>query len=156
MKRKKKFDKLSDAEFQSMKKHISQEMKCDCGRWVYGVDINAVSVKCPICTCLMVPLETKLIQQKSGFPRGWKMYGEFVHEDGRVFRKGVEIPELRGKLPPTDMNKIKEKALANKKNKKAKLEKREAKLVKIFEKKKLLKKKDKINKKQKLQELVNE
>lgn len=146
MKRKKKFDKLSSIDLEKMKSHPSQELQCSCGRWVQGVSTDAVSVKCPICVCMMVPIEKKIPQQSSGFIRGWKMYGEFVHADGRVFRKGVEIPELKGTLPPTDLNKIKEKQLANKKNKKEKEAKNEEKLIKQFQKKQQLKKKDKLKK----------
>jgi len=144
MKRKKKFDKLTTADLAKMKSQPSQELQCSCGRWVEGVSIDAVAVKCPICVCLMAPIEKKLEKQESGFPRGWKLYAEFVHADGRVFYKGVEDPKLKGTLPPTDMAKIKEKALANKKTKKEREAKREAKLVKQHDKKQELKKKEKL------------
>lgn len=146
MKRKKKFDKLTPADLAKIKSQLSQELQCSCGRWVKGVSIDAVSIKCPICVCLMVPIEKKLEKQESGFPRGWKLYAKFVHADGRVFCKGVEDPKLKGTLPPTDIAKIKEKALANKKTKKEREAKKEEKLVKQFKKKQQLKKKEKLAK----------
>jgi len=141
MARAKKFVKMSNADVSRMKSQPSQEMQCSCGRWVFGVSMDAIAVKCPICVCLMAPIEEKLTIQSSGFPRGWKLYAEFVHADGKVFHKGIEDPKLKGTLPATDMTKIKEKALANKKTKKERLAKREAKLVKQHDKKQELKKK---------------
>lgn len=147
MRRKKKFDKLSSEAVSKLKNAPTQDLQCSCGRWVYGVSADAVRVKCPVCVCLMSPIEKKVTQQSSGFPRGWKMYGEFVHADGRVFRKGIEVPELKGTLPPTDLNKIKEKALANKKTKKEREALREARLAKQYEKKQELKKKEQMKNK---------
>ena len=142
MKRKKKFEKLSTIDLNKMKEHKSKGLNCSkCGRWVEPVSIDTEEVICHICTCLMAPIEKKIPQQSSGFPRGWKMYGEFVHEDGRVFHRGVEMPELKGTLPATDLKKIKEKELANKKDKKTREAKKEAKLLKQYEKKQELKKK---------------
>ena len=141
MARAKKFVKMSDADISRMKSQPHQEIQCSCGRWVFGVSMDAVSVKCPICVCLMAPIEEKLTKQSSGFPRGWKLYAEFVHADGGVFHKGIEDPKLKGTLPPTDMTKIKEKALANKKTKKEREAKKEARLVKQHDKKQELKKK---------------
>lgn len=40
-------------------------------------------------------------KRPSGFLRGWKFMKEFVHENGTVYHKGVEQPDLKGTLPPT-------------------------------------------------------
>lgn len=144
MKRSKKFEKLSNEDLVKIREKKSHSLECSCGRIVKNVSIDAVAVKCPICTTMLVPIEKKIPQESSGFPRGWKMYGEFVHQDGRVFHKGVEDPNLKGKLKPTDLNQIKEKALVNKKNKKDREAKKEARLLKQFEKKQEIKKKEKL------------
>jgi hypothetical protein len=39
----------------------------------------------------------------TGFPRGWHLYKQFVHPDGKVFEYGVEKPELKGTLPVTQV-----------------------------------------------------
>jgi hypothetical protein len=149
--RRKKIKKLSETELNSLKVKKSQTLNCKkCGRTVENVSINAESVLCHVCTSLLVPIEEKHQRVSSGFPRGWKMYGLFVHQDGRVFRKGVEYPEERGTLPPTDLNEIKRKYLENKKLRKEKKEKKEIKLAKLYEKKKMLKKKMKKEKEKNL------
>ena len=43
--------------------------------------------------------------ETTGFPRGWKFFKQFVHEDGRVFEKGVENPSLFNTLSPTVIEK---------------------------------------------------
>ena len=40
-------------------------------------------------------------KEKTGFPRGWKLYKEYVTQDGVVYHKGVENPKLKGTLKPT-------------------------------------------------------
>ena len=40
-------------------------------------------------------------KKSTGFVRGWKFMNVFVHENGTVYHKGVEQPDLKGTLPPT-------------------------------------------------------
>ena len=40
-------------------------------------------------------------KRPTGFHRGWKFMKVFVHENGTVYHKGVEQPDLKGTLPPT-------------------------------------------------------
>jgi hypothetical protein len=46
--------------------------------------------------------------KKDGYPRGWKFKVVFVHKDGTVYHKGVEQPELKGTLDPTEIPKKKQ------------------------------------------------
>ena len=61
-----------------------------------------LSVLCSCCTRkISAPPEISKGYQSKGMIRGWQFMKEFVHEDGRVFHKGVEQPKLKGTLPPT-------------------------------------------------------
>ena len=61
-----------------------------------------ISVLCSCCTrSITAPPEINKGYQSKGMVRGWQFMKEFVHEDGRVFHKGVEQPKLKGTLPPT-------------------------------------------------------
>jgi len=61
-----------------------------------------LSVLCNCCTRkISAPPEISKGYQSKGMIRGWQFMKEFVHEDGRVFHKGVEQPRLKGTLPPT-------------------------------------------------------
>jgi hypothetical protein len=72
------------------------------------VDISEDS-KSGLCwKCLakaMGPVETPKNSISSGYPRGWNHMKQFVDSDGRVFRKGVEVPELKGTIPSTEIKK---------------------------------------------------
>jgi len=46
-------------------------------------------------------------KQSTGRQPGWHWMKEFVDKDGNVYHKGVEVPELKGTLPPTKPKKIK-------------------------------------------------
>ena len=64
-----------------------------------------LSVLCSYCTRkITAPPEINKGYQSKGMVRGWQFMKEFVHEDGRVFHKGVERPDLKGTLPPTKPN----------------------------------------------------
>ena len=41
------------------------------------------------------------VNEIKGRPRGWRLMNQFVDQDGTVYLKGVEHPELKGTLPPT-------------------------------------------------------
>lgn len=88
-----------------------KSLKCStekCEREV-KVDKDTVSVLCWECAQRNIGVDSRLLRQHTdrtqaaemGFPRGWKFYKQFVHADGRVFERGVEMVELKGTLPPT-------------------------------------------------------
>lgn len=63
-----------------------------------------VSATCWKCVASKIPGPT--INDKTvstGFPRGWKFFKEFVHENGKVYHKGEEKPELFGTLQTTEI-----------------------------------------------------
>jgi len=81
-------------------------------KWYSGRDCNEklrvmegiVSATCWKCVASKIPgptLNEKTVS--TGFPRGWKFFKEFVHENGKVYHKGVEKPELFGTLPVTEI-----------------------------------------------------
>lgn len=115
-------------------------LKCknsDCDRIIENCHPDTVAVLCPICTCMLVPLEVKENVNK-GFLRGWKLMKEFVHQDGTVYHFGVEQPELKGTLEPTDIKSIKEKQkqdrVKKKKLKEERAKKKEERLLKQYQK----------------------
>ena len=67
---------------------------------------NIVSAICWKCVARKIPAPQSRSQQPTGFPRGWKFFKEFVHEDGKVYHKGVEQPELFGTLPVTEIKEV--------------------------------------------------
>ena len=84
----------------------SQDLKCrKCWKWVYGVDIQALSVTCGECVQHEIPYEPPA--PKSTKPRGWHLLSEFVDKDKKVYHKGVEMPDLFGTKRPTKMKKVK-------------------------------------------------
>jgi len=116
-------------ELKRAKRHEAIKMKtvtCEGGdtmsKWYSGrncnekirVMENIVSAVCWKCVASKIPgpqLNEKNVS--TGFPRGWKFFKEFVHEDGRVFHKGEEQTNLRGTLKPTEI-----KVVVNKPRKK--------------------------------------
>lgn len=109
-------------ELKRAKRHEAIKMKsvtCEGGdttsKWYSGrncnekirVMENIVSAVCWKCVASKIPgpqLNEKNVA--TGFPRGWKFFKEFVHEDGRVFHKGEEQPSLRGTLKPTEIKQV--------------------------------------------------
>ena len=76
-----------------------------------------LSVLCSYCTRkITAPPEINKGYQSKGMVRGWQFMKEFVHEDGRVFHKGVEQPKLKGSLPPTPKRTSKNKLSKKEKN----------------------------------------
>ena len=76
-------------------------MECKlCGQMAKcGEDSTAVT--CHDCVQEMIgPIETSY--KKSDKPRGWTLMNEFVDKDGNVYHKGIEAPELKGTLEPTE------------------------------------------------------
>jgi hypothetical protein len=64
---------------------------------------NVVYAVCWKCLARKMPAPEQKKTTNTGFPRGWKFMNEFVHESGKVYKKGVEAPELFGSLPPTEI-----------------------------------------------------
>ena len=81
-----------------------------CSRWVENVGETAVKVTCSVCVLLAVGLpEEKKSYSPTGRPPGWHFMSEFVDKDGNVFRKGKEMPKLKGTLKPTKVKPPKKK-----------------------------------------------
>jgi len=90
--------------------HNSQfkEMECKlCGGIVKKIDHDTVAVTCSVCVQEMVgpPIIKSNGNNELKRPRGWRLYNLFVDSVGNVFRKGVEFPKEKGKLPVTDIKK---------------------------------------------------
>lgn len=74
---------------------------------VCGVEVrvspDVIGVVCHLCiseqTAATEPPTQK--KPKPGYPKGWRFMKEFVHADGTVYHRGVEQPELKGKLEAT-------------------------------------------------------
>ena len=118
-----------------------KDIECErgCGRLV-RVDSLTESATCWYCVAISVaPPELRTVPKKDGpkKPKGWHFMKVFVDSEGNVFHEGVEQPTLKGTLPPTPA-----KAKKTKEQKQLEKEKREAKLVKLHEKKLRLKKKE--------------
>ena len=67
------------------------------------VSESVVSIVCSYCVIDMQISNDKktTVKKRVGYPKGWRFMTEFVHADGTVYHKGVEQPELKGKLQPT-------------------------------------------------------
>lgn len=75
----------------------------ECGTFV-RVDNSVESITCWECVAeSLKAFETTTKKKLVGYPKGWKFMKEFVHENGTVYHKGVEIPNLKGTLPPTQI-----------------------------------------------------
>lgn len=78
-------------------------LECD----VCGVEIkvspDVAKVLCATCiaefSAAVEPPSQK--KKKPGYPKGWRFMKEFVHEDGTVYHRGVEQPELKSTKTPT-------------------------------------------------------
>ena len=75
-------------------------------------------------------------KRPTGFHRGWKFMKVFVHENGTVYHKGVEQPDLKGTLPATP----KKETIKDTRTKAQKARDRQSLLVKIAKLKKDIKK----------------
>jgi len=80
-----------------------------CGNTEVNVDIDVKEIVCHICCAHMGPTIT-VKAPTIHRPRGWHKMPVFVDQDGNVFHKGIEKPELKGTLKPTKIKqKIKDK-----------------------------------------------
>lgn len=82
-----------------------QEIECQCCGQVFRRDYVAPGTKLKMCSdCVREswdPNDLPKPKRPSGFHRGWKFMKVFVHENGTVYHKGVEQPDLKGTLPAT-------------------------------------------------------
>ena len=78
-----------------------------CDNFEVKVDSGCIRVLCGTCIAHITspgdPALRALLEKErtSTYPRGWKLYKEFVDENGNVFHKGVEVPDLKGTIEPT-------------------------------------------------------
>lgn len=122
-----------------------------CGNWSL-VSNEATAILCYRCTAKLVPFQEKNTPTKSDKPRGWAFMAEYVHTDGTVYYKGVEQPELKDTLPPTQ---IEEKQTKKKLSKKEKVAKKAELALELDKAKKDLKKETKKTYQNKLRIKVN-
>ena len=124
--------------------HSIKKLNCSqCGKTVKNVDSESVGVICSTCCSHYGGKVTvKAVKESSGFPRGWKLYKQFVHTDGRVYISGVEDESLKGTL---DATVITAKPKISKYHKEQARIAKEKKLAAKYEKK--MDKKDKVKKK---------
>ena len=82
-----------------------------------------------------------------GFHRGWRFMKVFVHENGTVYHKGVEQPDLKGTLPVTP----KKETIKDTRTKAQKASDRQSLLVEIAKLKKDIKKEKRVTYRRKLE-----
>ena len=85
-----------------------------CTEWS-KVSENATAVLCWKCTsasCSAPDIGSGY--KPSGKPRGWQFMKEYVDEQGNVFHKGVEQPQLKGTLSATVIDNTDKKKLSKK------------------------------------------
>ena len=99
------------SEFEFWIENNIRYMECrECCDPVQNVGETATSVLCWKCFNKRVPYEGGLKKQSIGRQPGWHWMKEFVDKEGNVYHKGVEVPELKGTLPPTKPKKIKRRS----------------------------------------------
>ena len=101
------------------------------------VSVDAESAICWLCVVKMSPPPAVRVEKpkSSGRPKGWHLYGEFVDKDGNVFHKGKEQPELKGTLPPTEIEETEKKNRKSKFQREQERIKKEAKLAAKYKRK---------------------
>lgn len=124
-------------------------LKCSSCDRIVSCDSITVRVICEICCMKYITIDKeKLVEKKVniGFPSGWRFYKTFVHQDGRVFERGVENVSLKGTLKPTEiLKRVKKSKFEREKDRMEKEKKMAEKYRKKIEKKKKLELKNKIN-----------
>lgn len=81
---------------------MSKSLDCKiCGSLVHNVGSNTGAVTCWQCVMEKLGPPPTYVKKSVGYPRGWRFKSVFVHQDGTVYHRGVEKPELKGSLPPT-------------------------------------------------------
>lgn len=80
---------------------MTKELECERCGVTCKVSADTLTVTCSYCVNELIGLDSVPVKRKIGYPKGWRFMKEFVHLDGTVYHKGVEQPELKGKLKPT-------------------------------------------------------
>ncbi len=96
-------------EYYTEYKNGQRHMECKVCGVVEPVSTEATGYTCHQCVNesynKQFPMEMSIGYKPSGKPRGWRFMKQFVDKDGNVYRRGVEHPELKGKLKPTVIKK---------------------------------------------------
>ena len=131
------------------------KLECQsCGQEVYRetVTVGTILKSCSDCVKEMWdPNDLPKPKRPSGFHRGWKFMKQFVHENGSVYHKGEEQPDLKGTLPPTPRKETKKDT----RSKVQKATDRQDLLVGINKLKKQIKKEKRVTYKRKLETQLN-
>jgi pyruvate/2-oxoacid:ferredoxin oxidoreductase alpha subunit len=111
------FMKIRKAQDKSVPPGTKKEIKCIlCNKTTSIVDYDVKRFKCSMCLNMRDPFIIQLLSgqgkhkeekqkktESNRKPRGWKFMKEFVDKEGNVYHKGVEQPELKGSLEPTEI-----------------------------------------------------
>lgn len=114
-----------------------KKLLCErCGAVNVKVDEVVKAVTCHVCCAHMGPqvitAAAKVAAEGPKRPKGWRFMNEYVDEEGNVFNKGVEKPELKGTLTATVIVPKEKKSTFHKEQEKAA---KEEKLAKKFARK---------------------
>jgi len=146
----KKSVKRSTRQDQVPRRRINEthELECrECG----AIAVKPVQTTAYTCwECVSSMLEDSLLpaaKRPTGYPRGWKFMGEFVHVNGTVYHKGIEQPNLKGTLKPTE---IKERPKDTRSKAQKAADKQDT-LVEISKLKKAIKKESRVTYRRKLE-----
>ena len=93
------------------------------------------------------PADAPKSKKPTGYPKGWKFMKQFVHENGTVYVRGVEHPDLKGTLLPTPI-KVREK---DPRSKAQKIQDQQDILVQLNQLRKQVKKETRVTYKQKIE-----
>ncbi len=160
--------KITERE-QIIKKSSNKSLYCKkCGKEVI-VDSETVEVICPICATKMAPPAQYLLksaedrqkekEEQAKYPKGWRLFKFFVLPDGKVYERGIEKPELKGTMEPTDVDAIRKERKAKRKTTRQKNMEEDARIQKLAQKHKkakLEKEKAKHKKEKQIDKLVGE
>lgn len=126
----------------------THKLECkDCG----AIECKPITVTAYTCwECVSKMLDCSALpaaKRPTGYPRGWKFMGVFVHANGVVYHKGVEQPELKGTLKPTEIKQV----TKDTRSKAQKADEKQEALLQISNLKKEIKKEKRITYKRKLE-----
>jgi hypothetical protein len=131
------------------------KLECQsCGQEVYRDVISDGTVLKACSDCVREswdPADLPKPKRPSGFHRGWKFMKQFVHENGTVYYKGEEQPDLKDTLPPTPKKETKKDT----RSKSQKAADRQDILVGINKLKKKIKKEQRVTYRRKLETQLN-
>ena len=133
-----------------IQKPKSKTLECKyCGTEVHGCSPTATGIVCSECVIELYWHPEDAPKKKSvGYPKGWKFMKQFVHKDGTVYFKGIELPDLKGKY---EMTPLAVKQLVIKKSKTQKAAEKQEALVKFAKLKKELVKETRVTYRKKIE-----